>query len=461
MTITSRLAGYFLKLPPAETYNVTVDRDVPVSMPDGITLLGDHYYPRGGGNRPTILIRSPYGRRGFWGFLYGRPFAERGFQVFIQSCRGTFGSGGTFDAFRNERGDGLATLDWLKGQPWFSGQMATVGPSYLGMVQWAIAPDAEPELKAMATMITSSDFRPPTYTGGAFGLDTALTWIHLMTNQEKSPLAAMMSQGRATSILQKSFNHLPLNTIDEAAVGKPVQFFRDWLEHNDPDDEWWDPVDFSGRVPSITAPIHQFGGWYDIFLLDTLADYARLRGGGHQPYLTIGPWKHTDLGGLGAMLRESIIWCRAQVLGDGSRLRESPVHIYVMGANEWRDLPDWPPAGYNPQRWHLGANHGLSSDNPVASDPDHYRYDPADPTPAVGGSSLSDNAGAQDNRTLEARPDVLTYTSAPLDRDIEVIGAVSAELFVSSSLEYTDFFVRLCDVDPSGKSLNVCDELCA
>ncbi len=459
MSITSRLVGLLLKLPSAETHDVIVERNLKVLMPDGITLLGDHYYPRRGGNRPAILVRSPYGRTGLWGLLFGRPFAERGFQVFIQSCRGTFGSGGIFDAFRNEHADGLATLDWIKKQPWFSGELATAGPSYLGLVQWAVAADAGPELKALTTMITASDFRTAMFPGGSFTLDTDLTWINLMAHQEQSPIAGLWAQARATTILKPFHNHLPLSTIDEAAVGKPMQFFRDWLAHSEPGDDWWTPVDFSGDVPKVTAPIHQLGGWYDIFLPDTLADYGRLRQGGQQPYLTIGPWRHTDLGGLAQMIREAVIWSRAQVLGDKSRLRKSPVRLYVMGANEWRDFPDWPPAGYVPLRWYLQKGRGLAVDVPSDSGPDQYRYDPADPTPAVGGVSLSDNSGPKDNRALEARSDVLSYTSAPLDRDVEVIGPVQAELFVHSSLDHTDFFARLCDVQPSGKSINISDGL--
>jgi len=175
MTIISRLAAWLFKFPPAETYAVTVERDLQVLMPDGIRLLGDHYFPRAGNPPPTVLVRSPYGRANFWGLMFGRLFAERGFQVFIQSCRGTFGSGGVFSAFRDERADGLATLAWLKQQPWFSGELALAGPSYLGFVQWAVAAEAGPELKAMATLITASEFRSLTYAGESFGLDTGLT----------------------------------------------------------------------------------------------------------------------------------------------------------------------------------------------------------------------------------------------------------------------------------------------
>jgi putative CocE/NonD family hydrolase len=162
---------------------------------------------------------------------------------------------------------------------------------------------------------------------------------------------------------------------------------------------------------------------------------------------------------MGVSLKEALAWFRAHLLGDRSGLREMPVRIFVMGANEWRDLPAWPPANSRPQRWHLHPGQILAPETPPESEPDRYRYDPADPTPGVGGAAMSANSGPKDQRALEARPDVLVYTSAVLDRDLEVIGPVQAELFVQSSLEHTDFFARLCDVDASVKSINICDAL--
>ena len=459
MSILTRLLGWAFKLPPAETYDIAVERDLKMPMPDGVVLLADHYTPRGGGQRPTILLRSPYGRTGLFGLLFARPFAERGFQVLIQSCRGTFGSGGEFNPFRNEREDGLATLAWLKQQAWFSGEMGTVGPSYLGFVQWALAAEAGPALKAMVPQITASEVRSLIYAVESFDLDTLLNWVYIVSHQEDSPLAAFVSQARADDILRNPLKHLPLRETDALAVGKSVSFFQDWLKHNEPGDAWWKPVDFSQTVAKVTAPVHLIGGWYDIFLPYQMTDYTRLRQAGCQPYLTIGPWAHTSPAMFPALVRETILWLRAHLLGDRSGLRESPVRVFVMGANEWRDFPEWPPAGSSARGWHLQAGHGLSIQPPSESQPDHYRYDPADPTPAVGGTSLSRNSGPKDNRALEARPDVLLYSSAPLESDIEIIGPVSAELYVQSSLNDTDFFVRLCDVDPSGKSVNVCDGL--
>lgn len=459
MSISSRLIAWIFKLPPAETLDVVVEKDVKTPMPDGVVLLADHYYPRGGAKRPTTLIRSPYGRRNIWGLLFGRPFAERGFQVFIQSCRGTFGSGGTLDPFRQERSDGLATVEWMKKQDWFSGELVTFGPSYLGLVQWAIAKEAGAVLKAMSTWVTSAEFRSVTYPGESLWLESSFGWANQVMTQEGSPLALIGGMLAGNKKLEPAFAHLPLIDLDQMALGKPIKFWREWLEHNEPGDEWWTRTDFSGTVSEVTAPNYMGGGWYDIFLPLTIRDYLALVRAGHKPYLTIGPWTHTDLRYMGLSLKEAIVWFRAHLLGDRSGLRELPVRIFVMGANEWRDLPEWPPANSKPQRWYLHPGRVLSPETPPESEPDRYRYDPANPTPGVGGAALSTNSGPKDQRVLEARPDVLVYTSAVLDRDREAIGPVQAELFVQSTLEHTDFFARLCDVDPAGKSINIADAL--
>lgn len=458
MTALSRLLGKLAKLPPAQTHDVVVERDLKVTMPDGVVLLADRYFPRGADRLPTILVRSCYGRRGVFGLLQGQLFAERSFQVVIQSTRGTFGSGGQLEPFGCEHDDGLATVAWLKQQPWFSGEFATNGPSYLGFVQWAIASEAGPELKAMALQVTTAEFRSQTYTGGSYALDTSLSWTHMMANQER-PFGMMRGTFTSNRKLRDLFSRLPLRDLDRLADGRHSPFFQEWLEYTEPGDPYWRARDFSETVGDVTAAVNMVGGWYDIFLPWMLRDYHALRAAGKQPYLTIGPWAHSSFELINFSLRESLAWFRAYLLDDRSQLRQSPVRIFVTGANEWRDLADWPPAGTQHQRLHLQPGGGLAPDIPPVSEPDHYRYDPTDPTPSVSGPLLRGKAQPTDNRQLEARPDVLTYTSAPLEQDLEVIGPAQAELFVRSSLEHTDFFARLCDVDLKGQSMNVCDAL--
>jgi len=151
------------KLPPAETYDIAVHKALAAPMKDGVVLRADRYTPRQARNLPTVLVRTPYGRAGYG--LVGRLMAERGFQVVIQSCRGSDDSGGELNPFRGEREDGVATLEWLKTQDWFDGRLGMAGPSYLGFTQWAIARDAGPMLKAFSTQVTSSEFRSVMYPG--------------------------------------------------------------------------------------------------------------------------------------------------------------------------------------------------------------------------------------------------------------------------------------------------------
>jgi hypothetical protein len=164
-----------------------------------------------------------------------------------------------------------------------------------------------------------------------------------------------------------------------------------------------------------------------------------------------------DPGGMANALRLGVKWFDAHLKGHRDQLRARPVRLYVMGAEEWREYEDWPPPATETP-YFLGENGRLSAQSPPStSPPDVYCFDPADPTPNVGGALLSRDAGRRDNRPLEARPDVLTYTTPPLEEPVEVIGPVRLLLFVHSDRAYTDFFGRLCDVTPHGRSLNVCD----
>jgi uncharacterized protein len=457
MTLASRFMGQALKLPPPSTRDVVVQRDLRVPMPDGVVLLADRYLPRGQDRPPLVLVRSPYGRRRTWGLLFGRMLAERGFQAVIQSCRGTFGSGGRFDPFGpDEHDDGLATVAWLRKQPWYPGSFGTCGPSYLGMTQWAIAADAGPDLKAIAVQVTTADYRAPFYPGGSFSLQTAFYWMCQVDGQER-PLASVRNQmsqrGR-----RPLFRHLPLRDLDRLATGHRVPHWQDWLVHDAPGDDFWKDRGFGGTLSEVAAPVSMVAGWHDFFLPLQLRDYAALRQAGQDPYLLIGPWRHADQQSVQAWVGESLAWLRAHLTGDAGALRRDPVRIFVTGAEEWRTLPAWPPQT-RPHRWHLHGRGVLAQEAPPVAEPDRYTYDPADPTPNLAGPVELAGRARVDNRILEARPDVLTYTSAPLAGDLMVMGEVATDLFVSSSLEHADFFARLCDVDPTGVSLNICDAL--
>ncbi|MGN9844076.1 CocE/NonD family hydrolase [Nonomuraea sp. H19] len=436
---------------------VRLQRDLPVPMPDGVTLLADHYAPAGGERAPVILMRSPYGRRGLFGWLFGRGFARQGFHAVIQSCRGGFGSGGLLDPLGDEHDDGLATVAWLREQPWYGGSFAMFGPSYLGYTQWAIAPYAGPELKAMATQITASQFRDAAYVGGAFALESALSWTTLTDGMSRRfGGAAALTAPRLTR--RAVLSGRPMAELDVASAGRPLQFYQDLLAyHADPAGPYWDKRDFSLKVGDVDAAVTMLGGWYDVFLPWQLKDYTAMRAAGRRPYLTIGPWYHVDTRHTRPAMAEATAWFRAHLLGDVSGLRPDPVRIYVTGAEEWRDYPDWPVPGMREQRWHLQHGFGLGVEGPREAEPDRFRYHPSHPTPVIGGPVLLGDSRPRDQRRLEQRRDVLVYSSPALGQDVEMIGPVRAEVFVRSSTPYVDVVVRVCDVRPDGRSYNVCE----
>jgi putative CocE/NonD family hydrolase len=162
-----------------------------------------------------------------------------------------------------------------------------------------------------------------------------------------------------------------------------------------------------------------------------------------------------------------LAWFDVHLKGKKEQLRPNPVRIYLSGAERWLELERWPPPTQT-QVYYLSRTEDgpgrLSGERPTQSSQgnctsDTYYYDPADPTPNLGGPLLSNASGSYDNSELEARADVLTYATDPLEDHLDVIGSVKLTLFVTSSLPHSDFFGRLCDVHPDGRSMNICDGL--
>lgn len=454
MTLISRFFERAMDLPPAQTHDVQVEHDLRVPMPDGVTLLADRYVPGGTDRPPLVLVRSPYGRRGPFGVMAGRIFAERGFQSVVQSCRGTFGSGGTLDPLGTvEQTDGVATVEWLRRQEWYPGSFGTWGPSYLGVVQWALAAEALPDHKAMAIQVSSTQPRELILAGGSLALETMLEWIDQVARQERT--GAIFLQRLRVRRLRELADHLPLRDLDRLATGATKQYWQDWLAD---DPAFWREHTFSAGPARVTAAVGMIGGWHDIFLPAQLRDYAALVQAGHEPRLTVGPWRHADNDAASCWLRDGLAFLQAHLGGQEGKLPADPVRIFVTGAQQWRDMPCWPPAGIQ-QTWYLQPAGALTGDVPADSPPDTFTYDPADPTPNLAGPVGNQGVARVDNRMLEARADVLTFTSTPLSADLEVIGVPAVDLHIGSNREHTDIFARLCEVNPAGVSLNICDGL--
>jgi putative CocE/NonD family hydrolase len=444
-------------LPPKRNA-VRVERDVPVPMRDGVSLLADHYLPMTDASCPTVLIRCSYGRGAMFAALLARPLAERGYHVLLQSVRGTFGSGGVFRPAEHEADDAHDTVVWLRTQDWFDGRLGTAGPSYLGFAQWALALDSPPELKAMSVSVGPHDLAESGYGQGVFELYNLLMWSDLMAGQARSgPLRAAIRAARTERRITPAARRLPLAATAQT-ISDAVPWFADWLAHRDLTDPFWDPYHATDALQRVQVPVRLFGGFHDFFLTQTLRQYQVLTDRGIQTALTIGPWNHLTVD-FGQVSAQTLEWFDHYLAGDESAPRRWPVCVRATADEPWQELECWPPADVKPRTWHLLAG-GILSDLPAdTAGYTELTYNPEDPTPSVGGRLMAPSAGSRDNTALEARPDVVTFTSPVLDAPLRLAGSPVANLTISSGNPHLDVFVRLCDVDTEGRSYNITDQI--
>ncbi|MFI7345306.1 CocE/NonD family hydrolase [Streptomyces sp. NPDC049936] len=446
---------------PAKRHDVGWEPGLPVPAADGSPLITDHYFPRAEGDFPTLLVRSPYGRGLPWSPMYGVLFAEQGFHVVLQSCRGTGGSGGEFDLWRNEVADGQATVSWLREQSWFNGTLGTVGPSYLSYVQWALAVDPPPELKAMVVQVGLHDPHALFHAQGALRLENALAVGVGMTYQHQGMAAFLRATLRLQRRLRDVITAQPLRGAYVSALGGDVPWLDDVMSHPDGKDAYWQGASLAAVAERLNVPTSLITGWHDALGDQTFEQYRRLREAGCETALLVGPWTHTSAlqQGWPEVFAESLAWLRAHLYADPSGLRPTRVRVHVGGEDDWRDIDDWPPATAVSPSFPTAQGH-LTQRAPTESAPlTSFRYDPGDPTPSLGGPLLSRTAGPRDNRTLEIRDDVLTFTGPPLTEPVDILGPVSARLSISTDTGHADVFTRLCDVDTQGRSVNICDGL--
>ncbi len=459
--LTDRLIARILKLP-GPVRPVQVERGLRIPMQDGVTLAADHYAPAG---EPagTILVRGPYGRGFPFSLLYARPYAAHGYHVLFVSSRGTSASGGDFDPMRTERRDGIDVVEWLRAQPWFTGRFGTVGPSYLGYTQWALLEDPPPEMAAAVITVGPHDFARHAWGTGAFNLDI-VGWSDMMIRQPRSdrqpgPIRGRLAEARRAPArrrgLQRVYTELPIADAGDRLFAGRAPWFRERVTRPDLDDPYWQPMRHPAALERAGIPILLLTGWQDLFVAQSVEQYARLRERGVDVALTAGPWTHVETIGKGASMltNESLDWLGEKLGGRPSGRRRAPARVYVTGANEWRDLPAWPPPTRQSALF-LRPGGGLGAapadDAPAAT----FTFDPADPTPTLGGPLL-DGGGYVDDGALASRPDVLAFTGDPLTEDLEIHGTPVAEVRHTTDNPYADLFVRISEVDARGHSRNV------
>ena len=467
----------------------TIRRDVPQTMRDGTILRADVYLPKGTGPFPALLERTPYSKDNSPECQVGSPpfFATNGYAVVIQDVRGRFASEGRFIPFHDDgwgvNRDGYDTVEWIAAQPWCDGNVGTIGGSYAGATQYRLAPTRPPHLRAMYVRESSADYWAEwVYHGGAFELGFMVEWTLKWTYNNLPRLArSPEEQAQRRGVLEKALQELPSWHRELPLHPNPLvegldDWYNEFLAHPDDGPFWW-RWNIAQRHGDIDTPIVHMGGWFDIFLAGTIKNFtgtrakARTQAARDAQRLVVGPWIHgpwnmaqtvqgeVDFGGEAIRDYNAIRlpWFDHWMRGARNSVPDEPrVQLFVMGENRWRAADAYPWPGTRETPWYLHDGARLAPEPPVgAEQADGYQYDPEDPVPTVGGATLNIPGGACDQRPIEGR--CLTYTSAPLERDLTVIGDVRCVLHAMSTAPDTDFVVRLTDVHPDGFSRLLCD----
>lgn len=478
---------------------VAKQTDVPATMRDGTILRADVYRPKLKDPVPVILMRTQYGKDTAQvqpsRFRTPQWFASHCYLVVIQDVRGQGASDGVFTEFGNDGSDGYDTVEWAAGLPGSTGKVGMYGSSYVGATQWLAATTTPPHLTTIVPSNTASDYYDDwTYEGGEFRLGFVLPWaigtIATTAAENRGDAAAVDQLHTAATERARWLNYLPYKDLPPMQPGNPAvaPWYFDWIRHSTRDDYWkrWSIRD---RYQNVKVPVLHFEGWYDAFLRGGLENFAGMTAGGGSPdarryqRIVVGPWDHLAWGressspstllknlgpGANSPVNElQLAWFDHFLKGvDNGAATESPrVDYFLMGANRWKNAPAWPLPQTEWTVYHLGGpgarhNGTLLRDSASPGDaPDTYLYDPANPVPSAGGHSCcaADTApeGRYDQRAMEQRPDVLTYTSAPLNTDTEITGPIAVDLWASSSAPDTDFTAKLVAVQPNGTAVNL------
>ncbi|AHH20068.1 hydrolase, CocE/NonD family [Nocardia nova SH22a] len=430
------------KLPRGRAYSVS-DHDVVVA--DGTTLKVSHYAPAGS-PRGTVVAMSPYGRTGFTPRMSFGPYAAQGYHVLAVSVRGSCGSGGSFNPMLDEPSDFRDVVGWMRNQPWYTGSFASVGASYLGWTQWALLMEPQPDHKAAIVVVGPHEFRDFHWGSGTFTSAFPM-WLALLEAQESQlrSFRYLLTKGKP---VYRMLRKTPVADVMFQAVPGQKAWAEDRIMY-EADDPFWEPVDLSEALERANIPVLICTGWQDLFIAQSIEQFTRLRARGVDSALTVGPGDHSQAATSTASAREPFEWLETHLVGTGPA-RASRVHLHVTGADEWRDLDEWPPATVV-RRMHLAA--GALVDTAVTGE-QVFVFDPEDP-PTFPGGPLLIGGGYADDTDVAARGDVLSYASAVLTADVEVHGSPVVVLDRSSQHLDANLFVRISDVDERGRSRNV------
>ncbi|WP_081972564.1 CocE/NonD family hydrolase [Leptolyngbya sp. KIOST-1] len=452
-----------------------------------VGLDADVYYPLGEGPFPVLLMRQPYGRAIASTVVYAHPtwYASHGYIVVIQDVRGRGTSGGEFDLFRHEGPDGYATVQWAAALPQSSGAVGMYGFSYQGMTQLYAAAQKPPALRAIAPAMVGYDlYADWAYENGALPLQIGLGWAL----QIAAETARIRQDAVAYQALRQAAQAPPLGDAVPARpqvlkTYAPDSFFHQWLDHPRPDAYW---QALQPDLSEVDLPMLHIGGWYDPYLRGDLRLYQQMIAQGKSPQaLWIGPWGHLPWGRRVGSLdfgpeadspidRLQIRWfdrvLRHRPGATAEASSEPPVQLFVMGTNRWQGRECWPTAPGRPLYLASTGLAGLRLDDgslspqplsprPEAISEDVIVHDPWRPVPSLGGH-CGLPPGPFDRAPLDSRTDVLTYTTAPLNEGLTLIGTPTATLYCRADAPSFDLSLVLAEVHADGRAINLSQGHC-
>ncbi|GHU05757.1 putative peptidase [Alphaproteobacteria bacterium] len=492
--------------PSEARYDILVERDVPIPMRDGAIMVADIYRPKAEGRFPVLLENTSYDRRVSTDIRMSTHsfFVPRGYVLVVRSSRGRFGSEGAFDLYKAERNDGYDAVEWAALQPWSNGRVGLVGKSLAGQSLFHAAASRPPHLVCAMAALTGADlWREWYYRGGAMEFAFLAYWTAGILGQDMAERALDPEALQSWVDLQALYladqaeysSIVPISRFRPARISKSVNIFADLAAHPT-DGPYWRAMSPNSFFGDIAVPVLHIGGWYDIFLNGAFRAFHELRKKGGSALardnqrLLIGPWHHSvpsfyrpmiGVVDFGPNLADPNVnqlrlafadyWLK-DIRHDDFHENE-PVRVFTMGANVWRTGEDWPFSDMRSQKYYLRVGPSGSIDSPndgslslqppdSAEEPQTYLYDPMDPTPTRGGSGLLlfpygprglADYGPHDQTPVERAS--LTFTSPPLESDLEITGPVTVVLYAASSAVDTDWVARVSDVDFKGTSLNV------
>ena len=473
--------------------NVSLSPDVPVPMRDGTTQYADVYVPDGAGPFPVLLMRTPYNKTQAQDNIYAHPrwYAGRGYIVVVQDVRGRWRSPGDWYPFAHEAEDGYDTVEWAARLPKSNGRVGMYGLSYVGATQLLAAVTAPPHLACIVPGTTASEYYEGwTYRGGALHLAFTESWaVNLAQDTARRRKLRELESDLFTSFTTAglTFGALPIKQYALLRREGIAPWFFDWLDHP-ARDEYWERWSIERRYTNVRVPAPHIAGWYDIFLDGSIRNYCGLRDQAAEERaragqrLLIGPWHHVpwapivsgwDFGdeARSGVNEWQLRWFEHWLKGVPNNVPDDPpVRIFVMGENRWREEREWPLSRARATQYFLhgggmanslNGDGTLSRERPAEEDADMFIYDPRAPTLSLGGRSccryLISPMGPADQRPVEITNGVLVYTTPPLPENLEVTGPVTAVLFAATTARDTDWTVKLVDVYPDGRAINIAD----